>query len=149
MSIAVEIADSLAAALTSHTFSVPFVASRKYVPDYDRPDLEELRVSVVPGPAETERVSRGQDLFTHSIMVIVAKATDGSNGQVDPLMQLCEEIIDVIRGNTISAMMMPEEAKYFSSSFQTMFDRDTLGDHRVFTAQIEVTYRVPRQNSGV
>ena len=149
MSIAVEIADSLATALTSHIFSVPFVASRKYVPDYDRPDLEELRVSVVPGPAETERVSRGQDLFTHSIMVIVAKATDGSNGQVDPLMRLCEEIIDVIRGETIPARIMPENAKYFSSSFQTMFDRDTLNDHRIFTAQIEVAYRVARQNNGV
>jgi hypothetical protein len=149
MSVAVEIADSLATALTSHIFSVPIVASRKYVPDYDRPDLQELRVSVVPGPAETERVSRGQDLFTHTVMVMVAKATDGSNGQVDPLMRLCEEIIDVIRGETISAKIMPENAKYYSSSFQTMFDRDVLNDSRIFTAQIEVAYRVPRQNDGV
>lgn len=149
MSVAVDIADSLAAALTSRPFSVPFVASRMYVPDYDRPSLQDLRVSVVPGPAETEQIARGQDLFTHSVMVIVARATDGSNQQIDPLMQLCEEIIDAIRSGTLLLMHMPEQAKYFSSSFQTMFDRDSLSDHRIFIAQIEVSYRVPRQHDTV
>jgi hypothetical protein len=148
MSVAVQIADSLAAALTAKSFSMPVVALRRYVPDYDRQDLQELRVSVVPGPVETEPVSREQDLFTHSVMVIVAKATDGSNEQVDPLMMLCEDIIDAIRSGTLSTAMMPDNAKYFSSSFQTVFDRDNLSDHRIFMAQIEVSYRVPRQHDA-
>lgn len=148
MSVAVQIADSLAASLTGHPFSVPFVASRRYVPDYDRPGLQELRVSVVPGPAETERISRGQDLFSHSIMVVVAKATDGSNERIDPLMQLCEEIIDAIRGGTLTSATMPENAKYYSSTFEAIFDRDSLNEHRIFVAQIQVVYRVARQIEG-
>ena len=124
-------------------------AVRRYVPDYDRPGLNELRVSVVPGPAETERVSRSQDLFTHTVMVVVAKSTDGSNGQVDPLMRLCEEIIDAIRGGSLGAAMMPDDALYFSSTFESLFERDVMNEHRIFVGQIQVTYRVARQVAAV
>lgn len=144
MAIAVQIADSLAAALSSHSFSIPVSASRLYVPDYQGHELQTMRVSVVPGPVEAEKSTRGQDLFTHSVMVMVAQATDGSNEQLDPLMHLCEEIIDSIRSGTVSSDGMPQNAKYYGSTFSTVFDRDAINDRRVFIAQIEVSYRVPR-----
>lgn len=149
MPIATEIADALAAGLTAATFSEPYdsiTASRLYVPDYDGPALKTLKVSVVPGPIESEKSSRGQDIFTHQVMVVVGKSTDGSNGQIDALMTLCEEIIDAIRSGTLSESGMPEDAKYFGSTFQTTFDRDALNDRRIFLAQIDVTYRVPRDH---
>jgi hypothetical protein len=146
MSIAVQIADSLAAALSAYPLSMPVAASRKYVPDYDGTELQSLRVAVVPGPIETERVARGQDLFTHSVMVMIGKATDGSNEQIDPLMQLCEEIMDAIRSGTLGTAGMPDNAKYFGSTFDATFDRDNLNDRRMFLAQIGVTYRVPREH---
>lgn len=149
MSIAIQIADSLAAALSAHAFSLPVSAQRRYVPDNEGPDLQTLRVTVVPGPIETERVARSQDLFTHSVMVMVGKATDGSNEQLDPLMQLCEEMVDSIRSGTIGTAGMPANARYFGSTFDATFDRDTLNNRQIFLAQIGVTYRVPREHVTV
>lgn len=152
MSIATEIADVLAYGLNLHTFSEPYdeiTATRVYVPDYDGPALKTLKVSVVPGPIEIEKSARGQDLFLHSIMVCVGKSTDGTNEQIDDLMTLCEEIVDAIRSETLYTIGMPADAQYFSSNFQTTFDRDALNDRRIFLAQIEVTYRVPRDHVTV
>lgn len=147
--IAVQIADALAAGISMHTFSSPYAAVsavRRYVPDYEGPELRTLQVSVVPGSTESERSSRGQDLFTQEIMVVVAKQTDGSNADVDKLTNLCEEIMDAIRSETLSVPTMPENARYFGAAMQTSFDRDSLTDLRVFLAQIAVTYRVPRDH---
>jgi hypothetical protein len=152
MSIATDIADALADGLSAHTFSEPYdaiTATRVYVPDYDGPALKTLKVSVVPGPVEVEKNARGQDLFMHSIMVCIGKSTDGSNEQIDGLMALCEEIVDAIRSETLDTDGMPENAQYFSSNFQTTFDRDALNDRRIFLAQIEVMYRVPRDHVTV
>ena len=148
-SVGVQIADALAAGISMHTFSSPYAsvsAKRRYVPDYEGPELRSLQVSVVPGTIESERSSRGQDLFTQEIMVVVAKQTDGSNADVDKLANLCEEIMDAIRSETLSVPTMPENARYFGAAMQTSFDRDSLTDRRVFLAQIAVTYRVPRDH---
>jgi hypothetical protein len=152
MSIATEIADALADGLSAATFSGPYysiTATRGYVPDYNGPALKALKVSVVPGPVEVEKSARGQDLFMHSIMVCIGKNTDGSNEQIDCLMTLCEEIVDAIRSGTLETNGMPENAQYFASNFQTTFDRDALNDRSIFLAQIEVTYRVPRDHVTV
>lgn len=146
-SIAVQIADAMAAGLSTATFSAPYAsidATRRYVPDYDATELKDLQVSVVPGPAETEKGARGMDLFTHEIMVVVGKQVDGSNATIDALTLLCEEIIDAIRSETLDYEDMPEDAQYFASGMSVQFDRDSLTDRRIFLAQIDVSFRVPR-----
>lgn len=146
-SIAVQIADAMAAGLSAATFSEPYEsieATRRYVPDYDATELRQLQVSVVPGPVETERGARGMDLFTHEIMVVVGKQVDGTNTGIDELTLLCEEIIDAIRSETLAYEDMPEDAQYFASGMSVQFDRDSLTDRRIFLAQIDVTFRVPR-----
>lgn len=152
MSIATDIADALAAGLTAYTFSSPYAditATRMYVPDYEGTAIQSLKVAVVPGPLETERSSRGQDLFTHQVLVVVVKATNGTNSEVDALMRLCEQMIDAIRSETLVTTGMPSNARYFGSSMATQFDRDALTDKRVFMSHIEVTYRVPRDHITV
>jgi len=148
-SIGIEISDALAAGISSYEFSAPYAsvnADRRYVPDDDGTAVRSLQVSVVPGPVETERSSRGQDLFTHEIMVVIAKSVDGSNAEVDALTNLAEEIVDAIRSDLLVMPTMPANAKYFGAAMQTTFDRDSLMDRRVFLAQINVTYRVPRDH---
>jgi hypothetical protein len=148
-SIAVQIADSLADGLTAYAFSAPYeslVARRLYVPDYDGPDLRTLKVSVVPGTIESERSARGQDLFTHEVVVVIGKLVDGSNAEVDQLANLAEEIMDAIRSELLTMRGRPENARYFGATMETTFDRDALTDRRVFLAQIGVTYRVPRDH---
>jgi hypothetical protein len=149
-SVAVEIAEALADGLSAYTFSPPYesiTARRLYVPDYEGPDLRTLKVSVVPGTIESERSSRGQDLFTHEIDVVIGKLVDGSNAEIDALTRLAEEIIDAIRSNVLTMPTMPENALYFGATMATTFDRDSLTDRRVFLSQISVTYRVPRDHS--
>lgn len=146
-SMAAQIADALAAGLSAYTFSAPYqhiAAVRRYVPDYEGSQLRELQVSVVPGPIEAEKVSRGQDLFTHEIAVVVAKHVDGTNGDIDQLTFLGEEIVDAIRSGVLDMPTMPVNALYFASTMQVHFDRDSLTDRRVFMGHIAVTYRVPR-----
>lgn len=146
-SIAVEIADALAAGLSAYTFSAPYSsidATRRYVPDYEARELASIKVSVVPGPVETERGSRGMDLFTQQVMVVIGKMVDGSNEEIDALTNLGQEIMDAIRSELLTTTGMPETAKYFGCSMEVQFDRDSLTEKRVFLAQIDVTYRVPR-----
>ena len=146
-SLASQIADALAAGISAHTFSPPFQhvnAARLYVPDYEGVDLRTLKVSVVPGTIDTEKVSRGQDLFTHELAVVIAKHVDGTNAEIDQLCLLGEEIIDAIRSDTLDTPTMPASALYFASNMQVHFDRDALADRRVFMGHIFVTYRVPR-----
>lgn len=146
-SIAVQIADALAAGLSEYTFSSPYAsieATRRYVPDYEARELSTIKVSVVPGPVETERGSRGMDLFTQQVMVVIGKTVDGSNGDIDALTNLGQEIMDAIRSDLLVIEGMPESAKYFACSMEVQFDRDSLTEKRVFLAQIDVTYRVPR-----
>lgn len=146
---AIEICDALAAGITAKAFSSPYAsvtAVRRYVPDYEGTDLKNLKISVVPGGVETERSARGQDLFTHEILVVLAKLVDGSNTQIDALTKLAEEILDAIRSDLLTMPTMPANARYFGAMMQTSFDRDSLTDRRVFLAQISVTYRVPRDH---
>ena len=146
-SIAVEIADALAAGLSAYTFSAPYAsitAARRYVPDYEGRELASLKVSVVPGPVETERGARGMDLFTQQVMVVIGKMVDGSNDEIDALTNLGQEIMDAIRSDLLATSGMPTNAKYFGCGMEVQFDRDSLTEKRVFLAQIDVTYRVPR-----
>lgn len=146
-SIAVDIADALATGLSAYTFSAPYAAiaaTRRYVPDYEARELATLKVSVVPGPVETERGSRGMDLFTQQVMVVIGKMVDGSNSEIDALTNLGQEIMDALRSDLLTTSGMPENAKYFGCSMEVNFDRDALTERRVFLAQIDVTYRVPR-----
>lgn len=146
-SIGVDIADALAAGLSGYTFSSPYASiqvARRYVPDYEARELATIKVSVVPGPVETERGARGMDLFTQGVMVVIGKMTDGSNGDIDGLTNLGQEIMDAIRSEVLNTSGMPENAKYFACSMEVNFDRDALTEKRVFLAQIDVTYRVPR-----
>ena len=146
-SMAVQIADALATGLSSYTFSYgPLDAVRRYVPDYEARELVSLKVSVVPGPAETERGARGSDMFTHSAMVVIGRQTDGSNAEIDDLTNLCEEIMDAIRSEILVTTGMPSNARYSAIAMQTSFDRDSLTDRRIFLAQIDVTYRVLRDH---
>lgn len=146
-SMATDIADALAAGISAYTFSAPYQsvqAVRRYVPDDDSTDVRSLKISVVPGPVQTEKTSRAQDLFTHDVAIVVVKGVDGSNAAIDALMKLCEEIIDAVRSGLLDMPTLPENALYFASSMETTFDRDSLNNHRLFMAQLMVTFRVPR-----
>jgi hypothetical protein len=145
-SIAVQLADALAAGLNSHAFYAPYAslgAVRRYVPDADGASLDTLTVSVVPGPYEIDHTqARGFDLFSHSTYVVLAKHVQPD--ELDGLMQLQQQVADVVRSKILVMPSMPSGAVWWSVAVQTSFDRDALTDRRLFLSQIEVVYRVPR-----
>lgn len=143
--IEILIADSLAKSLTAHTF--PGVISRiqavrKLVPDFQGEDVTSLRVSVVPGPCEVSNHTHGADLFEMETHVVVAKRID-DDAEIDDLIDLRSNILDAIRSKSLppSTPPMPDGTVWQGITNQVTFDRDQITGHRVFVADVTVTYR--------
>lgn len=143
--IEILIADSLAKSLTAHTF--PGVISRiqavrKLVPDFQGEDVTSLRVSVVPGPCEVSNHTHGADLFEMETHVVVAKRIDDDT-EIDDLIDLRSNILDAIRSKSLppSTPPMPDGTVWQGITNQVTFDRDQITGHRVFVADVTVTYR--------
>lgn len=143
--IEILIADSLAKSLTAHTF--PGVISRiqavrKLVPDFQGEDVTSLRVSVVPGPCEVSNHTHGADLFEMETHVVVAKRID-DDSEIDDLIDLRSNILDAIRSKSLppSTPPMPDGTVWQGITNQVTFDRDQITGHRVFVADVTVTYR--------
>lgn len=143
--IEILIADSLAKSLTAHTF--PGVISRiqavrKLVPDFQGEDVTSLRVSVVPGPCEVSNHTHGADLFEMETHVVVAKRID-DDSEIDDLIDLRSNILDAIRSKSLppSSPPMPDGTVWQGITNQVTFDRDQITGHRVFVADVTVTYR--------
>lgn len=143
--IEILIADSLAKSLTAHTF--PGVISRiqavrKLVPDFQGENVTALRVSVVPGPCEVSNHTHGADLFEMETLVVVAKRID-DDSEIDDLIDLRSNIVDAIRSKSLppSTPAMPDGTVWQGITNQVTFDRDQITGHRVFVADVTVTYR--------
>lgn len=143
--IEILIADSLARSLTAHTF--PGVigriqAVRKLVPDYQGDDVTELRVSVVPGTCDVTNHTHGADLYEVECHVVIAKRID-TDGELDDLIELRSDIVDAIRSKLLPASSpeMPSGTVWQAINNSVTFDRDQITGHRVFLADVTVTYR--------
>ena len=60
MSVIVEIADAVAAAINDGTYAEPVTAQRAYRPSFDLEELGELKVTVVPRSVNTANLARQQ-----------------------------------------------------------------------------------------
>lgn len=143
--IEILIADSLAESLTNHTYDGAIAkidAVRRFVPDYQGEDVETLKVSVVPGECEVTNHTHGADLFESSIHVVIAKRIV-NDADIDDLVELRTNIVDAIRSRTLPASTppMPAGVSWMSISNTVTFQPDQITNHRVFTAEITVTYR--------
>lgn len=147
--VIVSIADAVVAALNGATLSLPFTATRVYVPVHSITDLKCLTVSVVPATLEGALLNRsGRNLFDYQIHVGIQKTigsgtmTDAEiNAAADPLMLLAEEVGDLFDGKLLEST---PAARCIDVKNAPIFAPDHLDEKRLFTSLVTLTFRLGR-----
>jgi len=141
-SVVVQVADAVVASLNAGSFSVPFVAQRRYRPTFDLAELDTLRVSVVPKSIEIANATRGRNQFDCVIDIGVQQKIDTDDtGAIDALMDLVQQIIDHLRKQQLDDL---PEAAWLRIANEPVFAPEHLDQQRVFTSVVTVTYRMWR-----
>lgn len=136
----VGVASAVVTALNGGSFSRSFTAERVALPEFELTDMGVLHVTVVAREMEISILDRAQD--AHDITVDVAvqqrlAATD--NDQVDPLLNLVEEIADYLNRSTMS------EASWIKTENVPIYSPEQLRELRQFTSVLRFTYRKTRR----
>jgi hypothetical protein len=140
--IEVLVATSLADSLARYPFSTAITPVMEYVPDFERADASDLRVSVVPGAVDITEAARGANLHEVTVNVVFAKAIT-ANSELGSLSKLRAEVADKVRSNVLpeSVPIMPYGMQFVSLENPVLYDAKSVIHGRIFLAEIAVTYR--------
>ncbi len=142
MSTILTIADAVVASLNAGNFSLPFEAQRQYQPVFGLPELETLRVSVVPKSVTIAIAARDSSYFDCAIDIgVQQKVNPDQPGEMDALLGLVEEIADHLRMQRLDGF---PSAAWLALENNPLFAPEHLQQERVFTSVLTVTYRVRR-----
>lgn len=135
----VEIADAVVSALNAAALSQPFIASRVYLPKFERSALESLTVTVVPkGRGETIAARSNIADDSYEIDVAVQQAVDPTDiATIDGLMLLVQEIHDLFR------LTQPNlaDSTYVGVSNDPIYDPAALNEDRLFRSVLTISYK--------
>ena len=145
MSLVIDIADAVAAELNSApsgTFEQAFTAVRRFLPEFELPDLAELKVSVVPRGLEITGATRSASQYEISIDIGVQKKLGRDvDGEVAGLLVLVEQMADYLRRRTLAGA---PRAVWAGIANDPVWAAEHLSEQRVFTSVLTVTYRAIR-----
>jgi hypothetical protein len=142
MSVIIDIADAVVAALNAATLTKTFTAARAYAAVYDIRTLADLKVTVVPvGVAISEFDLAPRHRYEVDIGVWIQCRTDTTTTTTDPYMNLAEEIIDLFRGDRLIGY---RNARCFSVENRPLYLPDQVDSQRVFTTVVTLTFRLTR-----
>jgi len=142
MSVPIDIADAVVAELNAASLSQPVSAERHYVPLFELPQMHELHVSVVPKGVAITKADRTHN--THDVEVDVAvqkKFEVGDAAEIDPLMNLVEEIADFFRLRRLSSY---PNAHWIKTQNKPIYAQEHWDELRQFTSILTFTFRVVR-----
>jgi hypothetical protein len=142
MSVAANVADSIVSELNAATLSIWLKAERHYVPSFELKDMDELRVSVVPKGAVITKCDRNRNY--HDVLVDVAvqkKFSSGSLEEIDPLLQLVEEISDFFR---LRRLVSFPAAHWIRTEHSPLYSQEHWDELRQFTSVLTFTFRLIR-----
>jgi len=143
MSLLMDVADAVVAELNAGNFSQPFTATRRYDPRRPLKDLSTLRVDVVPSQPSMETTPTARDdVFQNDISVDVAvrkKFADGDFAELDPLMDLIEEITEHFQKGWLSDL---PHAVLQGIEVAAVADAEYMQTKRVFFSLLMITVRV-------
>lgn len=128
--------DAVVTSLNDASFSEDFTSTRRYRPIVELKELSDLTVTVII-PSVTQEIS-SRSLNTDIMIVDVLvqqQANADDNDEVDPLIDLCEEIGEHFRGVDF------DYAMWVKTEVITTYDMEDLASFRVFSGLIRVTYR--------
>lgn len=138
MALIADIADAVVTELNAGSFSVPFTAERLYRPDFELPDMKDLRVSVVPHGLEMSTAGRALSQHDVQIDLAVQKKLDAAdNAEIDALMGLVEELAEFLRTKRQFG-----DAVWVRTENSPVYSQEHLGELRQFTSVLTATLRV-------
>lgn len=133
----VELAQAVVTELNGASFSQAFTATRHYVPKIDMKDAATLSVLVAPSGFSTSVASRANDDEEYTIDVgILKRLVAEGNDELDPLMQLVEEIKDHFRRKTIAS----PASVCTEITNDPIFDIESLDQKRQFASVLNLKF---------
>ena len=139
----INLADAIATELNGHTFSLAFTAERGYLPTFELPELDELKVTVVPKEDDGKLDTRASSSHDYAVDIgIQKKPPDIDNDQLDPLMLLTQEVADFFLFGK-----QPGGATLVAPSVRILYLQDHLHKLRQFTSVVTLTFRGWRETS--
>ena len=142
MSLIVDVAEALVVELNAGSFSQSLSAQRHYVPSFELPDMADLHVSVVPKGMAIANSDRTRNSHDVQIDVAVQKKFEaGDAAEIDPLMDLVEEIADFFRLRRLSSY---PNAHWIKTEHKPIYAQEHWDELRQFTSVLTFTFRVVR-----
>ena len=144
MSLLADTAEAVACALNGHRFGQALVATRGYRPEFQLREMDQLRVTVVPGNMEEGRFDRQYMEFSPRADVAVQKKVDiGNVAEIDALMDLVQEFADFLRDREL-ALADGSAARWVSAEWSTPYAPEELKTRHLFVAVLTLTDAVVR-----
>ena len=136
----VQVAQAVTDELNAATFPQSFTAERRYAPQYELAEMDTLHVTVVPKALTVATAGRNAGQFDCQIDVAVQKRfqTD-SPDEIDPLMDLAEEIAEFFRQRRLSNL---PSAAWVKTEHKPVFAPEHMQELRQFTSVLTLTYRM-------
>ena len=142
MAIPIHVADSVVAQLNAAQLSQPVQAVRGYVPEYDLKEMKSLRVTVVPREVSVAAVSRDRLAYGAQVDIAVQqKFAKGDNAEIDPLIDLVEEIADLFRLKRLDSY---PAAIWANTEHRVLYSPEHWIEMRQFTSLLTLTFRIVR-----
>ena len=146
MSTIDDVADAVKDSLNGHGFTIPFTATRAYVPVFELKDMGTIHVTVVPRGVELTPYSRtlaqSDVQIDIGIMRKLSAAPAGDVAEIDELMGLVEEIVTFIRTTSRYGVPPLLDAAWIKTANLPIYSPEHLLDIRQFTSVLTVTLRV-------
>src|SRR5690606_15007347 len=141
-STVIQVADSVTAQLNSASLSKPFTAKRLYVPNFALEDLAELTVSVAPRDIVLSALDRLTNRCNVRVdIAVLQKFKSGTNAEIDPLLNLIEEITDVFRLKRLDSL---PAARCITIEHPVIYSVEHWEQFRQFTSLLTLTFQLAR-----
>jgi len=132
----ITLADAIVTRLNTATLGQPFTAARFYQPLFELPEMDKLHVSVVPRGiviAQLSRVAVSRDVQVD--IAVQKRFSEGINAELDPLMELVEEIIGLFLLKPLGTAVCTKAENV------PIYAPEHMSELRQFTSVITLTFR--------
>jgi len=139
VSIITDIAQAVTDEINTAEFSVPVQAVRHYQPVYELSQMQSLHVTVVPRGIVTSVLDRSRLLHEVQIDIAVQKKfSSGSIEELDPLMDLVQEIADHFHKRQLSRT----DAIWVKTENKPIYAQEHMQELRQFTSVLTISFKV-------
>lgn len=141
--VIVQLAEAVKDTLNAATLSQAFEAVRAYAAAYELKDMETLHVTVGASAVNAVAESRSSDRFEYAVEVGIQQRFAGgpTEGELDALMLLVEEVVDLFRWKRLAAFAA---AACVAVDNAPIYVPEHLAGFNQFTSVVRLTFRTTR-----